>query len=199
MSDKIEPETIGSSTPGWKWLVIGLATVVIIGFVAAFPTIRSSVDIPAGINLFNSPSAGYSLEYPPEWAQLSGSELDRFQGFDFVARHQELGGVLSVRIERRAVSSAGLAALEAKLDESMASQFEGFVKHKAETTTISSGQPALRYQYTSQQAQEGLVRQEVMIVPVDDRVLYVVSWVPQRAYPELKNDVERALASFRVN
>ena len=199
MIERIRPEADGSRTPLWKWVAIGVVTAVVIALVAAFPAIRSSTDPSAGAKEFRSPSAGFLLDYPDGWQQLTGKDLDSFEDFSFVARHEKMNALLSVRVEKQSLTGIGLKELEAKLDETMARKSGGFTKHSADTVKIESGEPALKYDYSAEVENGKAVRRVMLIVPNEERVYFVAAWVGEADYRRVRGDIDRALATFRLN
>ncbi len=199
MNKRIGAEGKDSGTPLWKWVAIGIVAAVVIALVAVFPAIQPSSDSSDGTQQFRSPSARFLLDYPDDWQQLTGKELDRFEGFSFVARHEKINALLSVRIEKKTLTGASLKELESKLDETIAQQSTGFVKHSADTVKIESGEPALRYDYSAKIDNGKAVRRVALIVPDGDRVYFLSAWVEEADYQQARGDIEQSLATFRLN
>lgn len=177
----------------WKWLAIGLVTVLVIGVIAVFPRMKPP---EPKTRTFSSSEKGFSVSYPNDWTRLSDAKIKkRDSSLVFAVQHADPYSLLGVNVSN--VSTRGLNLRDAvgQIDLLMAQRFKEFKKISAGPTTIKSGQEALKYEYTFLSGRRTL-HARALLIPSDNAVYFVSGVAGADDYPQVKTEISEFIGSF---
>lgn len=193
MAENQYDRTDSSGSSLWKWLVIGLVTVLVIGIIAVFPRMKP----PEPKNrTFSSAEKGLSVSYPNGWTRLSDSKLKQRDGsLVFAVQRTDPYSLLGVNVSNVSTKGLNLRDAVGQIDLLMSRRFKEFKKISAAPTTIKSGQQALRYEYTFRSGTRALHAQ-ALLVPSDKAVYFVSGVARADDYERVKTEIDEFIGSF---